>query len=390
MQYRIPLCKPALPAADVVQIDYQKTLRSGQITNGENVRQLEENVKELTGAAYAVAVSSATLGLALTMKAMVERNRQYCEANGITDDGEWWNDETISDKVAVSPFTFAATVTALHWAGLHPRFVDCNPDGSMNAEELDKIKNSVSYVMPTDIFGQPVNIESIYEIINGDLPVIVDSAQSLGARYQNRRWGCQAFAHVFSMSPTKVLTAGEGGVVTTNFDWLADALRLLRDYGWNRKHKDVETPGLNARMSEFNAIIGKHNTEKGRAKALLDSRKVKAATYDDLLKTLVEKEQIVIMPTHQDKERVSSCNYYVIRVIKDNHAHLVSLRMKGAGIETKQYFSPLANELRFYSEGRRCFEMAEKLSTSCLALPLYNDLTTDQQYEVVETLTSTL
>jgi hypothetical protein len=206
---------------------------------GGVVREFEAEVCRLTGARHAVAFSSCTAGLMLAPKAM-----------NLPSGGE----------VIVPSFTFAATAQALAWNGLVPVFCDCLPGTcALDPEDVEQnITGKTVAFCPVYIFGLPPDMDGLLDLgRRKGLPVYFDSAQGLGATYKARQAGGFGVAEVFSLSPTKVVTAVEGGLVTTNDDELADRLRAKRDYGKDPKHpEDMAFLGLSARMNELHATVG--------------------------------------------------------------------------------------------------------------------------------------
>ena len=197
---------------------------------GGVVREFEAEVCRLTGARHAVAFSSCTAGLMLAPKAM-----------NLPSGGE----------VIVPSFTFAATAQALAWNSLVPVFCECLP-GTLALDPEDVMRNitpKTVAICPVCIFGLPPDINELLEVgRRKGIPVYFDSAQGLGATYKGRQAGGFGVAEVFSLSPTKVVTAVEGGLVTTNDDELADRLRAMRDYGKDPKNsEDMAFLGLSAR-----------------------------------------------------------------------------------------------------------------------------------------------
>jgi dTDP-4-amino-4,6-dideoxygalactose transaminase len=206
------------------------------VTNHTNVRRFEEEVVELLGVKHAVAVSSCTSGLLLVWKAM-----------GLNQ-----------GEVVLPSFTFSASGHSLLWNNLTPRFVDIEQDTllpSPEAVEAAITPNTVG-ILAVHVFGNPAYPDRLEEIASRrGLRLVFDSAHALGGAYRGRPIGGFGDAEVFSLSPTKLVVAAEGGIVATGDDELARRVRIGRDYG-NPGNYDTEFEGLSARMSEFHAILG--------------------------------------------------------------------------------------------------------------------------------------
>jgi dTDP-4-amino-4,6-dideoxygalactose transaminase len=350
---RYPIVRPSLPPVEAVAARMARIWASGRVTSGGCVREFEEAVAGTLGVRHAVAVSSCTSGLILAARAL-----------GLTG------------EAIVPAFTFAATAHALIWNGVAPVFCDAEP-GTLNLDPArveEAITERTSAILPVSIFGVPPNVDGFERLARRrGLRLLFDSAQALGARVDGRHLGGFGNAEVFSLSPTKVVTAVEGGMVTTNDDGLAEKIRRMRDYGKGACGEDMEFIGLSARMSELHAAVGLSNLE--RMTALIRWRGRLVARYKVLLSDLpgVRFQEIPsgVSPSH---------NYMVIFVDGSGGVTRDALhaRLKDEGIETKRYFHPAVHEMTAYREWGRPFAgklpVAERAAREGLALPLYGDM----------------
>lgn len=229
----LALVRPTLPDTAAIARRLQQVLDSGILTNGPTVRTLEEAVADYVGVDHVVAVSSCTAGIMLVLQA--------CGVSG---------------RVVLPSFTFSASAHAVHWAGGCPSFADIEPltltlDPRDAAGRLD----GAEALFATHLYGTPCDIERLQEVARGaSVPLLFDAAHALGSRRRGRPVGGFGTAEVFSLSPTKVTVAGEGGLIATNDGALAETCRYGRDYG-NPGDYDCLFPGLNARMSELHATV---------------------------------------------------------------------------------------------------------------------------------------
>jgi dTDP-4-amino-4,6-dideoxygalactose transaminase len=233
--HKIHIVKPVLPDMSQMAPGIEEILQSGMVTKGRHLRAFEEAVAEHLNVKHAVAVSSCTTGLMLTYQGL-----------GLTGD------------VVVPSFTFMATVSALVWNGLRPIFADVDfGTTNLDPEAAEAaITPDTTAIVAVHNFGNPAEIGALQEIANRHhLKLIFDAAHGFGALYQGVPVGPHGDAHIYSLSPTKLLITGEGGIVATNHDDLADAVRLGREYG-NNGNYDSAFAGMNARMPEINALIG--------------------------------------------------------------------------------------------------------------------------------------
>ena len=246
---------------DEVADDIRAILESGHLTQGAHVKRFEALVAEYLGVRYAFATTSATTALHLALV-----------AGGIGP----------GDEVLVSDFTFPASGNAIVQAGAVPVLVDCTPNRfDMDPADLErKITRKSRAVMPVDPFGQPARLPEIHQVAERHgLTVIEDAACALGAEIQGRRCGGWSGAGCLSFHPRKVLTTGEGGMITTNDDSIAERITLLRSHGGRAGAVGMEflDNGYNYRMSEIQAALGVAQIQ--RFDAMLEDRRRIAQVY---------------------------------------------------------------------------------------------------------------
>jgi len=354
---QLPIIRPTLPSLSEISQLIGPSWDSGTVTVGPTVRALEEEVCHQTGASYCVALSSCTAGLMIIPGAL-----------GLPPGKE----------VIVPSFTFAATAQALLWNGLIPVFCDSLPGTcTIDPEDVERNLSPVTAaICGVSIFGLPPDYEALLELgRRKGLPVYFDSAQGLGATYRGQPLGGFGVCETFSMSPTKVVTAIEGGLLTTNDRTLAERIRSMRDYGKDPvKGEEMHHLGLSARMSELHAAVGLHSLR--RMGELVKARKEIISIYRDRLGRLpgcwVQK-----FPA----DRTTSGNYFVLFITdraKQSRDEVYEA-LKVAGIQTKRYFYPPVHEqLLFQRFPKRVsvnLQHTPKISREGLALPLYSHMT---------------
>lgn len=363
---RYPVFCPTLPSPEELQPGIQRIFLTGRVTVGNQVVKLEEAVCERTGVRNTIAVSCGTSGLMLLLRGLnLPKN----------------------SELITPAFTFAATSHALLWHGLKPVFCDCTPDTfTMDPAAAEKlITEKTSAIYPVNIFGVPGDLDAYQALANKyGLKLLYDSAQGLGSIYKGKAVGNFGCGEAFSMSPTKVVTAMEGGLITTNDDELARSLRFMRDYGKAPDGEDMQWLGLSARMSEVNALVGCWSLE--RLDKWVDIRKKIMARYMECLKGIP-----CISYQRIPEECTSSRNYIVIRI--DPEKSLVTRdglynRLKDDGIQTKRYFYPaLHNQTLFKDIEPGCasrLPVSESISATALALPMFSHMSLDAVDEICE------
>ena len=228
----LPLARPEVADPGSVANAATEILASGVLTNGPYVRRLEEKAAAYLGVRHCVAVSSCTAGLMLALRV-----------------------SELSGDVVLPSFTFSATAHAVAWNGLRPAFTDIRPDTLLldPAAAARATGMRTSAILATHTYGTPCDAESPSRRWPGATASGCSSTPPTpSARGAARMVGGFGDAEVFSLSPTKVLIAGEGGIIATNDDSLAERCRYGRDYG-NPGDYDTRFVGLNARMSELHA-----------------------------------------------------------------------------------------------------------------------------------------
>ena len=362
----IPVVRPSLPGLDELQPLLQRMWSSGIITTGPITRLFEEAVQRRLGVRRAVMVNHGATALMLAVRAL-----------------------RLKGSVIIPSFTWTATAGALIWNGLEPVFADISPGRLTLDPELAEaaITGQTSAIMPVNVFGVPPDMAAFEELCRRrGLVLITDAAQGLGARFRDRYQGAFGACECFSLSPTKVVTAVEGGLVTTNDDALADAVVSKRDSGKSADGLDIVRIGLSGRPSEFHAAVGLTNF--GRLDALVAARHERMTWY---------RAQLEGLPGlwFQDvpADVVTTGNYFVV-FIDPQQAPCsrddVYGALKRQHIQTKKYFHPAVHLQAAYATLRKRYEgrqpVAERAAQQGLALPLYSEMTRADVERVCECL----
>jgi dTDP-4-amino-4,6-dideoxygalactose transaminase len=350
-QNKINIVRPVLPDFTEVTNGVQDILRTGMVTKGEHLKAFEKAVREHLGVKHAVAVSSCTTGLMLTYQGL-----------GLTGD------------VVVPSFTFMATVSALVWSGLRPVFaeVDAGTTNLDPAAAEAAITPNTSAIVAVHNFGNPAEIEALEEIARRrGLKLIFDAAHGFGAAYQGRPVGTQADAHVYSLSPTKLLISGEGGIVATNDDDLAEKIVMGREYG-NSGNYDSAFAGINARMPEFNALIGLHSLARLEEAAVTRNQSVDL--YQEILGALPGVHFQQVRPGNR-------CSYKDLSIVfdpsefgltRDELAHALAAE----NIDTRKYYEPPVHRQTAYRHyyDQQPLPNTEWLAHNSLSFPMWSNM----------------
>jgi dTDP-4-amino-4,6-dideoxygalactose transaminase len=334
-----------------------QVIKSGRFILGENVSSLEKELASYCGVAHAISVASGTDALHLALRAC-----------GIKQ----------GDEVITSPFTFVATAEAIAYCGAVPVFVDIEPKTyNLDPFMIEKsITKKTRAILPIHLYGQACEMDKIIQIAKkNNLAVIEDCAQAIGAEYNNTKVGSFGDAGCFSFFPTKNLGCfGDGGMVITNNEKIADAIAVLRGHG-SRKTYHYDIIGYNSRLDALQAAIL-------RAKLpYLDvfsrSRRKNANLYHKGLKDL---GQILLPYEHPKGKHVF--NQFTIRV-KERDALYEFLKIKG--IVSMVYY-PLSLHLQkaFESLGHKPgdFPESESAQNEVLSLPVFPELEAEEVEQV--------
>ena len=349
----IPVAEPFLDDRELAYVS--QCIRSGWISSlGEFVVRFEEGFSAFCDCRYGVAVSNGTAALHLALVAL-----------GVGP----------GDEVIVPTLTFVATANAVRYTGATPVFVDAHPrTWTLDPEQVAaKVTSRTRAVIPVHLYGHPADMDPILDLARKHgFEVIEDAAEAHGARYKGQPVGSLGRVGCFSFYGNKVITTGEGGMLTTNDEELAERLRSLRDHGMakDRRYWHPEV-GYNYRLTNLQAAVGVAQLEKIRT--ILRRKQAISRRYEELLKDI---PGIGLPPKATWAEGI--CWLYSILVEPeyglDRDALMVALRERG--IDTRPFFWPL-HELPPYRSDVR-LPVAEALARKGLSLPSAASLSDEQ------------
>jgi dTDP-4-amino-4,6-dideoxygalactose transaminase len=288
---------------------------------------------------------------------------------------------TRGDEVITTPFTFVATVSAIDYIGAKPVFVDIDPESlTIDPARIEQaITPRTKVIMPVHLHGRPADMDPILEIAKRrHLLVVEDAAQAHGAEYKGRRAGSMGDLGCFSFYPGKNLGAyGEGGAVTTNNSDFAKTVRMLRDWGSEKRyHHDLK--GFNYRLEGVQgAVLG---VKMRYIEAWTEARRKHAARYSQALANSPYRPSVP--PAHLRHVQ----HVYAIRHPKRDA--LMSY-LTGRGISVGIHYPiPVHLQKCFAELGHKVgdFPLAERAASETLSLPMFPELTEQQQDEVVAAL----
>jgi len=337
----IPISRPWI--GDEEKAAVLEVLESGMLAQGPRVAAFEDAFTQLTGARHAIATSSGTTGLHLALM-----------AHGIGP----------GDEVITSPFTFIASVNTILFTGATPVFADID-EGSFNIDPRAieaAITPRTKALMPVHLYGQPCDMDEITALArkNG-LAIIEDAAQSIGATYRGRQTGTFGTG-VFSLYATKNVMTGEGGMITTDDDHIADQCRLLRNHGM-RKRYQYEMLGYNFRLTDLLAAIGL--AQLGRLTEATARRRANARFLNGQI------ESVATPSVKEGREHV--WHQYTVRVPEGMDRDGAVKRLDAAGIGTGIFYPGGAHQFAHIKEVVGDVEMpvTDRVSASVISLPVH-------------------
>ena len=380
---RIPFVRPALPAPEAVQPMIDEIMASGRLTKGPFVERLERAVAARLGVRHAVAVSSCTVGLVLVYRALDlsagscrSRQSESCPVAGMEPLARFGivksagRSEPVGE-VIVPSFTFLAGPAAIVWNNLRPVFIDVDPYSTNVTSQAVRaaITPRTVAISACHNFGNPCDVAGLRVVAEEyGLPLIIDAAHGFGASVRGKPVGGGATVQVFSMSPTKLLVAGEGGIVATDCDCLAHFVRMGREYG-NDGSYDALFPGLNGRLPELSAAM---------ALASLDILDSVAARRNEM--AVLYRRELSRLPgigfVESEPDTVSSQKDFSITVDPTRFGmSRDALRrvLADRGIETRTYYDPPCHRqtaFEHYYDRQRLLPATELLAARSLSLPM--------------------
>jgi len=354
----IPLSKPCLGEEEKQAVN--KVLDSGFLAQGENVKKFEDVFSRYIGVKEAIATSSGTTALFVALKALGVKEK---------------------DRVITTPFTFVATASSILQCGGVPVFCDVDEKTfNLDPEKLENIlktEKNIKGVVAVHLYGLPCNLEEITFLTKKyNIFLLEDCAQAHGAEYQDKKVGSWGDMGAFSFYPTKNMTTGEGGMITTNDSLLAEKCRILINHG-SRKRYYHEMLGYNFRLTDIGGALGRVQLTK--LEKFNEKRRENAAFYNRELSSLPSVAVPFLPPF-----TLPVFHQYTLRIKEGRDALLQFLRNKGIGCEI--YYPLPLHRQPFLQDllPASSFSVAESLSREVLSLPVHPQLTEEDLYTVAE------
>lgn len=352
----ISIAKPIIEAEEKKAV--MEVLDSGILAQGPRVKAFEEAFADYCGVEYAIAVSSGTTALHIALL-----------VHGI---GE-------GDEVITTPFSFIATANSIIYTGATPTFVDIDPATyNMDPQKIEQaITPETRAILPVHLYGQCSDMQKIMDIAEKhNLIVIEDACQSHGATIMEKKAGSFGTG-TFSFYPTKNMTCGEGGMITTNDEALAERCRVIRNHGMHRRYYHDEL-GFNFRMTDISAAIGLEQLHKlGLFNA---KRRENAAFYSENLKGVITPWEI------PGSEHVY--HQYTIRV-QEGKRDALREHLLAKGIGTEIYYPlPIHKQTSIQDKltSSPDLSISEVAAQEVLSIPVHPSISVADRTYIVETI----
>lgn len=358
-QHRIPIAKPMITDDEKRRV--MEVLDSGRLVAGAKVKEFEHSFADYLGAGSAVATSSGTTALQVTLEAL-----------GIG----------AGDTVITTPFTFVATSNAIIHAGARPLFVDVDPHTyNLDPQAVEDAfkREKARAILCVHLYGLPADLGALREIARRHSAVLIeDSAQAHGARYDDRKVGTFGDAAIFSFYPSKNITTGEGGMIITTDAQVEHRARVLVNVGQDGAGEYVyEVIGYNYRMTDLSAALGLGQLEH------LDEYNARRRANAARLTEGLGRSRWLMTPV-EPRECFHVYNQYTIRVPQSRDRLVKYLNDQGIG--TRVYYpslvpnSPAYRRLGFAGQ----FPAAETLAREVLSLPVHPALAEGDLERIIE------
>lgn len=349
----------------------QKALDEGIIGQGKYIEEFEKKLAKFLGVEFAIAVSSGTMADACALASIKEK------------------DNSDRDEVIVTALTFIAQINAIRYNHLKPVFVDVNYDLQIDTDKIEeKITDKTLAIMPTHLLGKPCNMDKINDLAKKyNLYVIEDACEALGSKYNNKFCGTIGDMGCFSFFVSHSITTGEGGVVVTNNEELANLARSLRNHGRKGDEPinkfDFPRIGFSAKMNALEAIVGlgvMDDLEKH-----IERRHANLVKINEILKTKLFQEN--------EKEYVVPHGLPVLLDSKMARDSLIDILPKIFNIEARQIFYSIPTQsqaYKFLGEKEGKYPIAEDIGKRGLYVPCHQNLDDEQIKKVADVISRLL
>lgn len=344
MKKFIPVSEPSITQKEIKYV--HNAVKSGWVSSlGEFINGFEKKFAEYIGVKYALTTSNGTTALHLALMSL-----------GIKK----------GDEVIVPDLTFIATANAVSYSGAKPVFADIDPETwCISPDDIKKkITPHTKAIIPVHLYGHPADMDKINKIaVEHGLYSIEDAAEAHGAEYKNKKAGSLGICGVFSFYGNKIITTGEGGMITTNDEKLYEKAKYLRDHAMSKEKRYWHTEiGYNYRMTNIQAALGLAQLE--RIDELINKKRQIYNWYKEYLSGF---DKVTLNPQKEWAKNV----FWMVCILLNDNAYIarddLMIRLKDKGIDTRPFFYPMT-DMPMYG-GKVKNKIAQKISYRGINLP---------------------
>ena len=338
------------PIFDQLDIDsVSNTIKNNWISEGPETKKFEENYRKFVGTKYAISTTSGTTAIFLGLIGA-----------GIKP----------GDEIIIPNMTFIATASAVKLAGAKPILAEVNErDFTISIDSIKKkVSKKTKGVIPVHLNGRSTDFDELIELAKkSNLKIIEDASQGLGSKYKKKNHGSIGDVAAFSLAPTKIITTGQGGMITTNNFEIFDKIRKMKDQGREDKSENYKMVGYNFKFTDLQASLG--NSQFSKLKNKLNKLNELYELYSELLKN---NKAITIPP----KRKETQLWYFDILVKNRNK---LQKYLNTNHIDSKSFHEPINTRTPYKTKEK--FLISEKICSSGLYLPSHADLSSkDVEY----------
>jgi perosamine synthetase len=360
----IPVAEPKLGGNELKYVT--DCVSSGWISSiGKYIKKFEEEFSKFSDTKYGIATSSGTTALHLALVTF-----------GVTK----------GDEVLIPTLSFIATANCVAYTGAKPIFVDSEPrTWNMDPEKVkEKITDKTKAIVPVHLYGHPVDMDPIMDLAEEySLVVIEDAAEAHGAEYRKRKVGSIGHVGCFSFYGNKIITTGEGGMITTNDEEFMNKAMMLRDHAMS-KEKRYWHPfmGYNYRMTNMQAAVGLAQVEK--IEEYIEIKRKNAKKYNEKLGGI---SSITLPPEMEWAKNV----YWLYSILVDNIPRDdFTTRLREKEIDSRPFFYPMHTQPPYADYSNEKLEVAEDIAKRGVSLPSATTLKDDEIDYICKTIAETL
>jgi dTDP-4-amino-4,6-dideoxygalactose transaminase len=359
---KLKLIEPQIGQEEIVGVT--DVLKSGWLTEGPVTQEFEKKFAGIVNAEHSIAVCNCTLAMELALRCL--------------NIGE-------GDEVIVPDFTHPATAQAVAWTGAEPVFVDVDVNSyNIDFDEVEKaITDRTKCVIPVSWGGNPLDTRLLNDLKDRyGIYIIEDAACSIGAEFNGVKTGSMADISCFSFHPRKIITTGEGGMITTDNDEWAEKMSSLKKFGEGKEDGQLvfQRMGTNYKLCNILSAIGLAQLEK--LEGILKRRIELAEKYNEILSKSME-----IRPPIRDNNAKHVYQTYAALVEKEGARDMILKELRGKGIEVQIGTYSLSNQPAFKHMNKvGNLNNSVRLFHNLLALPMSNSMTMDDQMTVISAI----